>query len=50
MLGKESIGPAIVIETAAAPSATMTVAEDTAQTHPNPAIQYNKRIGACRKY
>src|SRR5438552_18202845 len=39
MHSKESIGPAMMIDAAAAPSATLTMAENTTHTHTDPAIQ-----------
>lgn len=42
MLGKEGIGPTMMIDPAAATSTTEAMAEDTAQTHPDPAIQHDK--------
>src|SRR5262245_5787951 len=42
MRGKESFRPAIMIETAAAASATTTMAKDAAQTHADPAVKIDK--------
>ena len=42
MLDKESIGPAMMIETAATSSATVTMTEDAAQTHTDPTIEHNE--------
>jgi hypothetical protein len=42
MLGKESIRPAMMIQTTAATSPTTVVAQDAAQAHSNPAIQHDE--------
>ena len=47
MLGKESIGPAVMIDAAAAPATTRTTAQDTAQPHSNPAVHISKGVRAA---